>query len=224
MKGQYSHIILRILFMLSIPLISIIHVMLNRERGTSHIIKTLLDNRIPFNKFFVIPYIYWFGFGFVFIILLYFAVVDHNYYYRLLASILSGMLICFTIYYFFPTTVPRSDIIGDDSLSKLVRFIYSMDNPYNCFPSIHVLNAMLVTLFFCKYYKGIILKGIAIGSCVLINLSTLFIKQHYTPDVLASILLSTTLYLIFGSNYLWRYLPSWTTKYQEKASNSLNTL
>jgi hypothetical protein len=222
MKGKYYHIILRILFMLSIPLISIIHVILNRERGTVNIIKTFLDDKIPFNKFFVIPYIYWFGF--VFIILLYFAVVDSNNYYRLLASILSGMLICFAIYYFFPTTVPRPDIVGNDSLSNLVRFIYSKDNPYNCFPSIHVLNAMLVTLFFCKYYKGIILKGIVISSCVLINLSTLFIKQHYTPDVLASLLLSTTLYLILGSNYLSRYLLTWTTRHQEKASSSLDTL
>lgn len=222
MKGKYFNIIIRILFMLSIPLISVIHVMLNRNRGTTHIIKTLLDDRIPFNKFFVIPYIYWFGF--VFIILLYFAVVDYNYYYRLLTSILCGMLVCFTIYYFFPTTVPRPVIIGDDSLSKLVRYIYSRDNPYNCFPSIHVLNAMLVTLFFCKYYKGIILKGIAVGSCVLISLSTLFIKQHYTPDVLSSILLSTTLYAIFGSDYLSRYLPNWATKYQAKVSNSLDTL
>lgn len=222
MTGKYSQLILRISFMLSIPLISIIHVMLNRDSGTSHIIKTLLDDMIPFNKFFVIPYIYWFGF--VFIVLLYFAIVDNNYYYRLLASILSGMLICFAIYYFYPTTVPRPDVIGDDGLSRLVRYIYSRDNPYNCFPSIHVLNAMLVTLFFCKYHKGIILRGIAIGSCILINLSTLFMKQHYIPDVLASILLSTTLYVLFGSDYLWQYLPSGTTKYQEKASNSLDTL
>jgi len=218
MTRKYSQIILRISFMLSIPLISIIHVMLNRDRGTAHILKTLLDDVIPFNKFFVLPYAYWFGY--IFIVLLYFAVVDYNYYYKLLASILSGMLICFTIYYFFPTTVPRPDVIGDDSLSRLVRYMYSRDNPYNCFPSIHVLNAMLVTLFFCKYHKGIILKGIAIGSCILISLSTLFMKQHYTPDVLASILLSTTLFAFIEYNNLWRYLPEYFKQVQEKVGKA----
>jgi len=205
MSSKASKVINRICYMVLIPFVSIIHVMLNRYRTDVHNIKTLIDELIPFNKFFIIPYVYWFAY--IFVVLTFFAVVDYRYYFRLLMSIIAGMFVCFIVYYFFPTTVPRPEVFGNDMLSRLVRFVYSKDNPYNCFPSIHVLNALLVTLFFCDYYKGRILRALSIISCVLISLSTLFVKQHYVLDVVSSALLGSCMYLMFTNDYLWSRVP-----------------
>ncbi len=206
MPNKVVQVFNRICFMISIPFVSIIHVMLNTYRQNVHILKTVIDDMIPFKQAFVLPYIYWFFF--VFAILLYFAVVDYRSYFRLLMSIIAGMFICFIIYYFYPTTVPRPRVTGNDFLSGLVRnVIYKKDNPFNCFPSIHVLNSMLVTMFFCRFNKNLLLRGWAILSCVSICLSTLFIKQHYMADVVASILLGTIMYLLFTYDSLWNSVP-----------------
>jgi membrane-associated phospholipid phosphatase len=191
----------RICLMALIPIVSLIHFSLNVYRGNINSVKTIFDDMIPFTKIFVLPYVYWFAY--IFIILLFFAVTDYKQYYRLLMSIIAGMFICIIIFYFFPTTVPRPDLEGNDGLSNMVRYVYGHDNPYDCFPSIHVLNSIIVTLFFYKYYKGKILSSLAVVSCVSITLSTLFIKQHYVLDAVASIILGTLMYWIFTNDYVW---------------------
>ena len=146
-------------------------------------------------------------FLFISICLIYFAIVDSKTYYCLLASDVCGMLICFVIYYFFPTTVPRPTIIGTDFFSNLVKYIYASDNPYNCFPSIHVLSSFLPILFTFKYNKSRIMKVFTLISGIMIILSTLFVKQHYFLDVLASLILSSILYLVVSNELLWGKLP-----------------
>ncbi|MCX7708327.1 MAG: phosphatase PAP2 family protein [Clostridia bacterium] len=206
MPTRLTQVFNRICFMVTIPLVSIIHVVLNTYRPNMHNLKTAIDDIIPFTPMFVVPYIYWFLY--ITMVLFYFAVVDYKYYFRLLMSIIAGMFVCFIIFYFYPTTVPRPEVFGEDIFSRLVRdFIYKKDNPYNCFPSIHVLNSLLVTLFFCKFNKSTILRTLAVLSCVSITLSTLFIKQHYVADMVASLLLGTSVYVLFTTDSLWNSVP-----------------
>ncbi len=191
--------------MLSIPLITIINTMLNRYRGEVHILKTFIDNAVPFEKIYIIPYLSWFAY---FIgILFYFAVVDGKCYFRLLMSIVAGNLICYIFYYFYPTTVPRPDVFGDDVLTKLVQLTYGRDNPFNCFPSIHVLNALLCAMFLCKYNKKIFVRAFAVSGCVLISLSTLYVKQHYMPDVVSAAILGIVMYIMFTNDHIWSMQP-----------------
>lgn len=206
MPSRLRQVLNRLCFMVVIPLISLIHIALNTYRPDVHNLKTLIDDMIPFNQAFVIPYIYWFFY--ITVVLLYFAVADGKSYFRLLMSIVAGMFICFIFYYFYPTTILRPEVPGNDIFSSLVRdVIYKKDNPYNCFPSIHVLNAVLVTLFFCKFNKNNMLRGLAVLSCVFISLSTLFIKQHYVADMFASLLLGTSMYVLFTNDSLWNSVP-----------------
>jgi len=194
-------VIIRILFLIVLPLVNIIHTALNNYRGDVHILRTHLDLIIPFEKIFIVPYLLWF---FYFVsILVYFAFVDKKRYFRLLFSIVVGNLICHVIYYFYPTTVPRPDVIGNDIFSFLVRLTYANDNPFNCFPSVHVLNALLASMFLFDYTKKVFVKYYAVIAFVLITLSTLFVKQHYVLDAVASSIIGVSMYVLFTSDYIW---------------------
>ena len=195
----------RLCFLILIPLVSLIHIYSNRFRPGVHDIKTFADQIIPFNKYFAVPY--QFMVIFITLVLIYLAIVDYKYYFGLLASVIIGMFICFIIFFFYPTTVPRPIIQGNDFFTKMVLNIYSGDNPYNCFPSIHVLSAYLPMLFVFKYNKSFLMKGFTLIGCVSITLSTMFIKQHYILDALASIIMGTLLFLVFSNKSIWERRP-----------------
>lgn len=200
-NSKISSVIFRILFLVSLPLLNIIHTALNNYRGNVNILRTHLDLVIPFEKIFIVPYLLWF---FYFVsVLVYFAFVDRKNYFRLLFSIILGNLICHVIYYFYPTTVPRPDVMGNDIFSYLVRLTYASDNPFNCFPSVHVLNALLASMYLFSYAKKAAVKYTSVIAFVLITLSTLFVKQHYVLDAVASSIIGVSMYVLFTSDYIW---------------------
>jgi len=220
MLQKKNQFLLRISFILLIPLISLIHIALNVYRPNTKNIATVIDNAIPFVSAFVVPYIYWFAY--VAIGLIFLAIFDYKKYYGLLASIVSGMFVCFAIFYFFPTTVERPDVIGGGFFNYAMRVIYSTDNPYNCFPSIHVLNATLVTLFLFSKERSHNFNTWAIISCILINLSTMFTKQHVFLDVVAGTILAVIMYMVWSNEKIWD--SKWFTRIEETISveNSTN--
>ena len=104
-----------------------------------------MDKFIPFNKYFILPYVSWYIFIAIFSAIL--CILDKERYLKLLITLNIGMITCYIIYYFYPTYVPRPMITGTDFFSNLVLNLYAADNPYNCFPSIHVLNSVLIALY-----------------------------------------------------------------------------
>jgi len=216
---KYKQVLIRISFMFIIPLISLIHIYLNVYRDNTKEIATPLDAIIPFVSAFVVPYIYWFLF--VFVGLFYLAVTDGKKYYGLLSSIVTGMLISFIIFYFFPTTVTRPEVVGGGLLNYAMRAVYGSDNPYNCFPSIHVLNATLVTLFLMSKEKSFQFNIWALMSCVIINLSTLFTKQHVVLDVVSGMTLSIIMYIVWSNEKIWA--SKWFTAIEENVTADSST-
>ena len=169
---------------------------LNQYRGDTNDLFTFVDKFIPFNKYFILPYVSWYIFMAIFSAIL--CILDKERYFKLLITLNIGMITCYVIYYFYPTYVPRPMITGTDFFSNMVLNLYAADNPYNCFPSIHVLNSVLVALYTYKsdkVYKFIkVICVIVSGSIIL---STMFIKQHYFADVAAAIIFAFILYFSF---------------------------
>ena len=196
----------RILFMLLIPMAQSIYFLINLTTTSAFDITISLDKLIPFNEWFIIPYVFWYVYTFGTLLLL--AYFDHKTYFKLLYSILIGMLICFVVYYFFPTTVPRPNIPSDNILQRMVLIIYSNDKPFNCFPSIHMLDTLLITMFLFKYSKSLLLKISTIGICISIYLSTQFVKQHSILDAAASTILGLTLFFVFESEFVTKKFVS----------------
>lgn len=194
----------RILFILLVPMAQGLYFLINLTTTRAYDITIYLDKFIPFNEWFILPYVFWYFYTFGALLIL--AYVDYKTFYKLLFSIVTGMLVCFTVYVIFPTTVPRPHVEGTNLLKKLVLYIYGNDKPYNCFPSIHMMDTLLITMFIFKHFKSRLLKLSTGIICVSIYLSTWFVKQHSILDAVASTILGISLFFVFENEYVIRKL------------------
>lgn len=160
-------------------------------------IHTVWDNRIPFLKIFVIPYVLWFlyiAFG-----IIYTGLHDKKDFYRLLISLGAGMSVAYIIYMIFPNGLDlRPVVTGNDVLSNLVKFIYATDTPTNVCPSVHVINSMAVNTALINSKDFGARKHLKAASNILnilICLSTVFIKQHSVIDVMSGLIVASALYI-----------------------------
>lgn len=148
-----------------------------------------LDDKIPFLPHFV--YIYDIFYVFCFFALYSLYKKDKKAYYKGIISGIMGFLICDVIFLTMPTIMYRPVIPESDWLTNLVlkiTFIY--DNPpLNCFPSIHCLFCFQVIYSYIFSKHNTSTKIIVIIVSLLIIVSTLFIKQHFIFDVIASLLI-----------------------------------
>lgn len=182
-----------LLFLLVMPALGLIYKIINNNPREAVILSTDIDNKIPFLPIFILPYIIWYAF--ILGYLVYFWYKDTRVYLKTLTMIVIGELVCFVIYFFFQTTVPRPALVGEGVLMELVGMIYSHDQPYNAFPSIHVLTTFAIILGNINIPNKHIIHSLFVpimGSLIII--STLFVKQHYILDMFASMFLASFVY------------------------------
>lgn len=183
-------------WLLAIPVLNVFYGLLNH--GGSHVseLVTGWDLMIPFIPVFIIPYLIWYPY--VFFMFVVFFKKDRRIYYRSLTLTCIGLVVCYSVFYFFQTTLLRPELGEGGVLNTLVGFVYATDAPYNCFPSIHVLTSHIVlkAAFQCKLGKSV--TAAAFVTSWTIIASTLFVKQHVLADVAGGILLSEMLYFLIG--------------------------
>jgi membrane-associated phospholipid phosphatase len=112
--------------------------------------------------------------------------------------------VCFLIY---PTVAPRpTSVPGDGFAAWGLRFLYSADPPYNCFPSLHVAHAFVSALTCYRLHRVV---GIAaVLGAVLVAVSTLFTRQHYVADVIAGAFLAFLAWAVFLRRYSLEPIPA----------------
>jgi hypothetical protein len=182
-----------LLFLLVIPLLAQIYELLNNRNEDAIDISTSVDQSIPFLPIFIIPYIIWYGY--IFLYLIYFWFKNTKVYLKTLLIIAIGEIICFMIYFFFQTTVLRPEVTEDYFLNQLVKWIYHHDEPFNCFPSIHVLTTFAIMLGSLHIKEKHVVTTIfthLVGTLIIV--STLFVKQHVIFDMISSVFLVAFLY------------------------------
>lgn len=115
----------------------------------------------------------------------------------------AGLILCYSVYYLFQTTVPRPEVNSKGLISSMVQFIYATDQPYNCFPSIHVLSSYIIikAVMQCRQVSKQF-KIFIVIFCWFIIASTLFVKQHVLLDVAGGILLTELLYLVVHVSFV----------------------
>lgn len=175
----------------------------------TYIIHMKIDDWIPFNEYFIIPYMLWFGF--VAIALLYFFFRNTTDFYRLTSYLFIGMTVFLIVSTLFPNgqQLRPTEFVRDNIFVDLVRNLYKIDTPTNIFPSIHAYNSIcvLVAVLRSEDLKNRTwIKAITILLSISIVLSTVFLKQHSMLDVIGAIILSIAIYpLIYKIDYKTMY-------------------
>lgn len=148
-----------------------------------------LDDIIPFNELFVVPYMYWF----VFIIGMYvytmlYDIETYNKYQKYIVITYFTALFCYLIY---PTSQELRPVVFErnNMFTEVAKMVYSSDTNTNVCPSIHVMGACAVwsASMYTERFRKIgwqIFFGI---TTVLICLSTVFMKQHSIIDVFCAL-------------------------------------
>ncbi len=150
-----------------------------------------IDNWIPFNKWFILPYFFWYLQVYCTIIWLVFSRRTGRMLHRLILALCISTLIGMVFFLAMPTRMIRPEVVGTDLLSAMVSYIYRIDLPYNCFPSMHVFWATVTARFLALAGpRKVWFRLLNYGSTILIILSTVFVKQHYTPDILGGVTLA----------------------------------
>lgn len=169
------------------------------DRQVPHrVFQVSVDQRIPFVKYFVIPYFLWFLY--VPAAVLFFDLRGEGGELRKLNSFL---IIGMTIFLLISAVYPNGIMIrpkylpGNDICTRLIRTLYLIDTSTNVLPSIHVYNTLgvMIALWKSKTMAGhrlIMTASQLMG--VSIILSTMFIKQHSIIDVIAAIILTMLVY------------------------------
>ncbi|WP_066894998.1 phosphatase PAP2 family protein [Clostridium nigeriense] len=180
-------------WLIILPIINLNYIIAGSLAESGKNISLTLDKEIPFISMFIFPYIYWYIFillGLVFILS-----KSRKRYLRALLAIYIGMCICYLFYYLYPVEISRPVVANTTISNKLVNIIYENDRPFNCFPSIHVLNTYIIMRFtkFKDNNKWFYYTSI---TGILIILSTLFIKQHFILDGVVAIILAEVVILV----------------------------
>jgi membrane-associated phospholipid phosphatase len=181
-----------------------------------HIMHIALDDIIPFNEYFIIPYLLWFMY--VAGAVAYFFFTDVKGYYKLCTMLFTGMTISLVVCTVFPNGTDFRPLIDPTKnvFAKIVSYLYAADTCTNVFPSIHVYNSICVHLAVLRserLSKNRIVKFSSLALMVSICLATVFLKQHSAFDGFGSIAMA---YIMYYFVYAGSYEPS-RKKVSEKA-------
>lgn len=166
-----------------------------------HLIHAKIDDLIPFCEIFIIPYYLWFAYIAVSVAAFVFFDKEKKDFWKLCIALGFGMTFFLVVSYVYPNALqlrPES-IARDNIFVTLVRGIYASDTSTNVFPSIHCYNSMVVNAAICHSPQFRKYKGITIGSnvlCMLIILSTVFVKQHSVIDVIGAFVMFLPFYFV----------------------------
>lgn len=177
------------------------------ERTVTHgyaVMHVSLDDVIPFNEYFIVPYLLWFLY--VAGTMLYFFFTSKQDYYRVCTFLFTGMTISLLICTFFPNGTDLRPVVDPEKnfCSWLVSMLHKADTSTNVFPSIHAYNSLGIHFAIMNSRalkdKKLVRWG-SFGLMIAICLSTMFLKQHSVVDVVGALILAYVMYpLVYGFN------------------------
>lgn len=157
-------------------------------RETCYVIYSPLDDIVPFCELFAIPYVFWYLL--IVLTLLYFALYNTEGFKRFQTFIIVTQVVAMAIYIIFPNRqdLRPTEFERNNILTQLMSLIYSVDTSTNVCPSLHVAYSIGIASAWIKE-KGIslTLKVSVTIICIIICLSTAFVKQHSVVDIFAAL-------------------------------------
>ena len=157
-----------------------------------------LDDIIPFQELFVIPYVFWYIYMVGSVAYTFFkntgAFRRMMYFYMIVFGVST------LVFFLYPTRQDfrPAEFERDNILTRNMALLYSMDTNTNVCPSLHVSGSIGAALGFVDT-KRFSTRGWKAGNFViafLISISTVFVKQHSVVDVFWGVALSWAAWLI----------------------------
>ncbi len=130
-------------------------------------------------------------------------------FYQFVTTDMMSRIVCGFFFFLLPTTNIRPEVVGETFADTLLRFLYTIDQPANLFPSIHCLVSWMCYIGIRgnkkvpAWYRGF--------SCVfalLVVISTQTTKQHYIVDAVAGLFLAEVLYAINKRIHVYKYVQT----------------
>lgn len=169
----------------------------NKVTTNYNVMHVRLDDFIPFNEYFIIPYFLWFAY--VAGAIIYFFFKNKQEYYKLCAFLFIGMTIMLIICTIYPNGTNFRPVIDPDKnlFSAMVYRLYQTDTCTNVFPSIHAFNSIGVHIAI-RSNEGLKkkpwIRWASFLLMILICMATVFLKQHSIIDVVGSVIMTAFLY------------------------------
>ena len=202
-EPQYRHM----WFLLFWPIFGVRYLLIENIKPVVelHLIHSPLDDIIPFQEWFLIPYALWFvGIIGMHLYTMVYDVPVFNKYTKFLIISMTVSTATFILYPSYQQLRP-SEFPRDNLLTDIVGLIYLIDTNTNIFPSEHAIGALAVFAA-SLHTKGLHspVKTTVIGIItVLICLSTVFLKQHSILDVAAALPICIIAYIAcYGKEHI----------------------
>lgn len=208
--GRYQHA----KYMLIIPLYMAIFWLEERYITSGYFVSHMrLDDLIPFEEWFVIPYFLWYplmlGTG------AYLFIKDVEGFKNYMLYIGGGFLLIVIFYAIFPNgqNLRPKTFENPNILTDIVKIIYGRDTNTNVLPSLHVVGtmgamfALMKSPNLQKWWLHVVNVVLAISICI----STVFIKQHSILDVFTGVPLGFVYYFA-----VYKWLPQMKSKRENR--------
>lgn len=169
-------------------------------RDPQYILHSRIDDIIPFNEWFAIPYFLWFA---VFpLSLLGFLALDKDDFLQLSFVVFGGAVISFAVYILLPNGLELrpAELPRDNLPARLMQLIWLIDSPNNVCPSLHcsISAAVALQTVYSRKLRGKHwFKLLIVLFMALICVSTMFVKQHSFWDVVAGVGVSIFLFTLY---------------------------
>lgn len=173
------------------PIYGLVFFYLERVRDVPyyHLMHCWLDDVIPFQELFLIPYLFWFVFlgGMVFYTLFF----DIPAFKKMMKFVIITHSVALIIFFLFPNgqalrpvTFPR-----DNVLTRFIAGFYQFDTSTNVCPSLHVIGSVAAMLagWSSRRFSTPGWRVAFTVTAVLVSVSTVFLKQHSALDLLVAI-------------------------------------
>lgn len=174
-------------------------------RDGFHVMWCPLDEKIPFQELFLIPYVYWYvqmvgAHAYTFF-------ADSEAFRRLMYHIILTFGVSCAVFVVYPTCqeLRPESFERDNALTRFMGWFYeNMDTNTNVCPSLHVCGTIAAARALCdtQRFRGRGWKVFHWASAALVCLSTVFLKQHSVIDVVWGLVLSAVaLWLVYRADW-----------------------
>lgn len=185
-EPQFAHLKLLLGWVVYFALYFLTENLIPAENCT--VVHSRLDDLIPFQEWFVIPYVFWY---FLIVISLgYFALYHIENFKRLSIFIIVTQMVAMAIYIIFPNRQDlRPEVFPRENfLTQIIAMMYAFDTNTCVCPSLHVAYSIGIASVWLKEESASTRwKVFVIVAVILICLSTMFIKQHSAVDFFAAL-------------------------------------